>query len=145
MSLEIFYATMETNIPIERIDQARVQAIGTLVARLHDLLEEYRNPNYLCPNGGHSFECGSILYGALAREMELAGLLAPYPVAPFSGLSFGEIHLKLQHFRSPSWCYPDRYKTAKSHPCNLRGRVTKIAEEAIHPANGLDLKDFGRI
>jgi hypothetical protein len=71
-----------------RIDQARVKAVGTIVSQLHDLLDGFRRNDYRCPNGGSSFECGCMLYGALTKEMDLAGLLVPYPVAPFSGNEF---------------------------------------------------------
>jgi hypothetical protein len=56
---------------IERINEARIHAIGTLVSQLHDLLEEYGNPSYLCTNSQFSFECGCMLYGALYKEMRL--------------------------------------------------------------------------
>ncbi|KAK3208892.1 hypothetical protein GRF29_69g21024 [Pseudopithomyces chartarum] len=59
---------------IDKIEQVRVQGIDAIVAQLHDLLSEYGNPNYSCPSGNYSFECGSILFGALTREMQSAGL-----------------------------------------------------------------------
>jgi hypothetical protein len=133
----------EAYFAIERINEARIHDIGTLVARLHDLLEEYRNPNYVCPKGSHSFECGSILYGALSKQMKSAGLLEPYPVAPFSGMSFEEIYSKVRQFKSPKWCYPGKKKFT-AHSCDLGEKVTEIAEMVIHSAYGFHLKDFGR-
>ncbi|KAH8725724.1 hypothetical protein GQ44DRAFT_599689, partial [Phaeosphaeriaceae sp. PMI808] len=79
-------------------------AIGTVFSQLRDLLEEFRSPLYRCLRGD-SFECGSILYGALFREMELQGLL-PIPTAPYSGLRVSELYSKMQRIRSPVWCRP---------------------------------------
>jgi hypothetical protein len=138
-----FTRQWETDFAIERIKEARIHVIGTLVARVHDLLEEYRSPNYRCPEG-YSFECGSILYGALSKQMKPAGLLEPYPVAPFSGLGFDETNSKLRDFKSPEWCTPGGHRLM-IHSCDLRETVTEIADIAITSVNGLCLKDFGRI
>jgi hypothetical protein len=92
---------LETDFSKDRIEEARMQAISTVISQLQDLIQEYRNPLYQCPSG-ESFECGSILYGALTKEMELQGLL-PVPTAPFSGLSVSELRIKMQRIRSPSW------------------------------------------
>ncbi|KAF2790571.1 hypothetical protein K505DRAFT_282387 [Melanomma pulvis-pyrius CBS 109.77] len=130
---------------VDRIDQARMQAIGTVISKLQDLLNEYRNPLYQCAKGSSSFECGSILYGALTKGMELAGLLEPYPVAPFPGLGVWELYEKVKCLRSPSWCsMVEYYRSTSRHPCSLSDRVVEIADTAIRFADGLDLKDFKR-
>jgi hypothetical protein len=130
---------------IERINEARIHAIGTLVSQLHDLLEEYGNPSYLCTNSQFSFECGCMLYGALYKEMRLAGLLHPYPRAPFPGLGVDVIYRKVRQFRSPQWCDTRRMRYSVAHSCDLGVKVTKIIEKVIRSADGLQLEDSGHV
>lgn len=113
--------------------------MGTIFSQLQVLLQEFRSPLYQCPRGD-SFECGSILYGALTKEMELQGLL-PIPIAPYSGLSFSELYTKMQRIRSPRWCRPDKHKRGP-HPCDLGAKVMEIVEPVTLLPNGLELKDF---
>ncbi|KAF2810992.1 uncharacterized protein BDZ99DRAFT_508368 [Mytilinidion resinicola] len=90
---------------VDRIDQARIHAIHALVSQLHSLLDEYHSADYSCPRNGYSFECGSMLYGALTKQMESLELLAPQPVAPFSGMSLRELDSKMRNIKSPLWCF----------------------------------------
>jgi hypothetical protein len=115
-----------------------MQAISTVFSQLHDLLEEFRSQLYRCPRDD-SFECGSILYGALFKEMELQGLL-PIPTAPYHDLSVSELYTKMQRIRSPTWCRPRSKKS--QHGCNLAERVMAIADPVTRLANGPELKDF---
>lgn len=116
-----------------------MQAIGTVFSQLHALLEDFRSPLYQCPHGD-SFECGSILYGALFKEMELQGLL-PIPTAPYHDLSVPELYTKMQRIRSPAWCRPSKSKKSQ-HGCNLAERVMAIADPVLRLANGPELNDF---
>lgn len=116
-----------------------MQAIGTVFSQLHGLLEEFRSPLYRCPRDD-SFECGSILYGALFKEMELQGLL-PIPTAPYHDLSVSELCTKMQRIRSPAWCRPGKSKKSQ-HGCNLAGRIMAIADPVTRLAYGPELKDF---
>ncbi|KAH8730304.1 hypothetical protein GQ44DRAFT_701142 [Phaeosphaeriaceae sp. PMI808] len=129
---------LPVNICVDRIEQIRREAIGTIFSQLQDLLQEYRSPQYFCPSGG-SFECGSIHYGALTKELELHGLL-PVPVAPFTGLSTPGLCIKLQQIRSPMWWSHPR--KGRQHPCSLSGRVMAITDTATRLAYGPELKDF---
>jgi hypothetical protein len=139
----------KADCPLDKIDQARLQAIVTVVSRLRDLLDENGNPSYQCPHSCHSFECGSILYGALSRQMRSAGLPTDPPTALCYGLGFWETYTKLQDIKSPVW-YDLRNHGLKSkrllnpHPCSLRERVDNIIAEVIHLADGFSLRDFGR-
>jgi hypothetical protein len=117
-----------------------MQAIGTVFSQLHNLLEEFRSPLYRCPHDD-SFECGSILYGALFEEMELQGLL-PILTAPYHDLSLSELCTKMQRIRSPTWCRLGKSKKIIHHGCKLAGRVIAIAEPVTRLANGPELKDF---
>jgi hypothetical protein len=116
-----------------------MQAIGTVFSQLQGLLEEFRSPLYRCPRDD-SFECGSILYGALFKEMELQGLL-PIPTAPYQDLSVSELCTKMQRIRSPTWCRPGKSKKSQ-HGCNLAEKIIAIADPVTRLANGPELKDF---
>jgi hypothetical protein len=52
---------------------------------------------------GCNFECSSIMYGALTREMRSANLLSPSPAPPFDKISYKSLVKKILAFRSPSW------------------------------------------
>ena len=132
------------NFRTDSIDQARIEAIGTVVSQLHNLLDKYRDVDYRCPSGFYSFECGSILYGALTKEMDSSGLLVPYPVAPFPGMSFCELYSKVQDIKSPMWCSPGTGRYKSQHSCNLNEKVMEVANRVMSGVNGLELKEFGR-
>jgi hypothetical protein len=110
---------------------------------LHDLLEEYHSPTYSCPTG-YSFECGSILYGALTKELISTGLLVPCPVDPSSGWTLGRIYSKVHNIRSPTW-YDAGSRRKSQHPCNLNQKVTEVADRVMGEVNGLRLEDFDRL
>jgi hypothetical protein len=116
-----------------------MHAIDTVFSQLQNLLEKFRSPLYRCPHEA-SFECGSILYGALFKEMELQGLL-PIPAAPYHDLSVSELYTKMQRIRSPAWCRPGKSKKSQ-HSCNLAESVMAIADSVTRLANGPELKDF---
>lgn len=116
-----------------------MQAISTVLSQLHNLLEKFRNPLYQCPSA-NSFECGSILYGALFKEIELQGLLL-IPAVPYHDLSVSELYTKMRRIRSPAWCRLSKSKKSQ-HSCNLSESVMAIANPVIRLANGPKLKDF---
>jgi hypothetical protein len=116
-----------------------LEAISIVFSQLQELMQEYRSPLYQC-RSGDSFECGSILYGALIKEMEVQGLWPP-PTVPFSGWSISKLHTKLQLIRSPSWSTLDRPK-ARKHGCDLGASVMVIADSNLGLVNGPELEDF---
>src|SRR5262245_23173728 len=101
--------------------------------------------DYTCPRDMDSFECGSILYGALTKGMDSLQLLEPYPAAPFSGISFEVLCLKACNIRSPRWSDPrGMYGYGNEHPCYLNRKVADIAAKVMNGIHGLELKDFAR-
>lgn len=116
-----------------------MQEIGIIFSQLHDLLEKSRSQLYRCPHDD-SYEYGSILYGALFKEMELQGLL-PIPTAPYHDLSASELCTKMQRIRSPTWCRPGKSKKSQ-HGCNLAEKVMAIADPVTRLANGPESKHF---
>jgi hypothetical protein len=85
-----------------------------------------------------------MLYGALTKGMESSGLLMPYPVAPFSGMSFGELCSVVQRIKSPVWSNPG-YKRDYRHPCNLHLKLADIIDKVDNKVTGLDLRAFNRV
>ncbi|CBY01697.1 hypothetical protein IAQ61_010068 [Plenodomus lingam] len=125
---------------VDRIEESRTQAIDTIFSQLQSLLEELGSPQYQCPSG-YPFECGSMLYGALTKEMDLQQLL-PAPVAPYSGLSMVEVYKRIQRIRSPVWFFSGHRQKQIQHSCDLRVKVMAIADSATRLAIGPGLEDF---
>jgi hypothetical protein len=80
-----------------------------------------------------------MLYGALTKEMDLAGLLVPYPVAPFSGMSFEDLCSKIHNIRSPVW-NDSAYNRSRQHTCNLKKRLAVFVDKATDEISGLELR-----
>ncbi|KAH7070002.1 hypothetical protein BKA63DRAFT_421441 [Paraphoma chrysanthemicola] len=127
-------------ICVDRIETLRTQAVGTVLSGLHELLEQYRSPLYQCPRDD-SFECGSMLYGALYKQMERQELL-PIPTAPYHDLSVSELHTKMERIRSPVWRPGKLSKKNQQHGCNLAEKVMGLANHVTRLANGPKLEDF---
>ncbi|KAL2836904.1 hypothetical protein BJX68DRAFT_274316 [Aspergillus pseudodeflectus] len=55
-------------------------------------------------DGKCGFECSSIMYGSLTKELHRTGLSSvPMRVAPFPGLSYTQLVQKISSIRSPTW------------------------------------------
>lgn len=121
----------------------RIDTIALVVSQLHDLLDEFRQRDYECPSGVNSFECGSMLYGALTKEMEASGLLSPFPTAPFAGMTFEELRTKIHGMKAPTWSNGG-HRRDYPHPCDLRSIVIEIVDVAGAGVVGLSLHAFGR-
>ncbi|KAF2801939.1 uncharacterized protein BDZ99DRAFT_402403, partial [Mytilinidion resinicola] len=90
--------TLSLPIPLSAtrdIDHKRVHAIDHIISELHCLLQRYRSTNYSCRYESYSFCCGAFLFGALYKEMERWGFLAPRPESPFLGSSLRRVCSKI--------------------------------------------------
>lgn len=116
-----------------------MQAISTVLSQLYNLLKKLCNPLYQCLSAD-SFECGSIFYGALFKEMELQGLLL-IPAVPYHDLSVSELYTKMRRIRSPACCRPGKSKKSQ-HSCNLSESVIVIADPVIRLAKSPKLENF---
>jgi hypothetical protein len=122
------------------VDRRRTQAIGTMIGHLHDLLTNYRSGNYKCgKNSELSFVCGSVMSGALTKELDSWGLLSPYPKEPFSGLVLSEVQARAQNTRSCSWMANN---SSSIHACNLATRVAKIVNRIASGVEGPSLEQM---
>jgi hypothetical protein len=123
---------------IDMIDLKRDQSIEWVIDTLHTRLEQYGSFEYVCSADlQQSFECGCFLLGALRKQMDRLGLLAPQPRKPFPHLSFQEVCNKVSTIRSPSW-YASRNRNR--HPCDLN--VKTIIEGALPAVFELTLGIF---
>ncbi|KAK8097615.1 uncharacterized protein PG998_013101, partial [Apiospora kogelbergensis] len=66
---------------VEVIDQQRQETINDIISGLHTLI------SYFHIRSKCTFECSSILLGALTKQMQIKGLLEPKPKKPFLGHS----------------------------------------------------------
>jgi hypothetical protein len=101
---------------------------------LDNLLEQLREGRDLC-----SFECDSILFGALTKEMYVQHLL-PRQAPPFQGRSFVETIASIHSIRSPEW-FSSYYNR---HDCSLRTYIDPIVDSLEECTDGLALSDFDR-
>lgn len=82
----------------DMIDMRRQTLLEGTIAFLHDQLGKFREGT-TC-----TFECDSILLGALTKQMDCHSLLQPRPSKPFDGWSFLAVSKIINGFQSPSWC-----------------------------------------
>lgn len=93
----------------DEIDPQRCLAIEAVINELHTLVDKFRSVDYVCPLGSqHSFFCGSVLLGALTKELDRWEMLSPRPEVPFQNMSLSGLRtqLKRRQGNSPSTCIP---------------------------------------
>ncbi|KAK7987155.1 hypothetical protein PG988_002143, partial [Apiospora saccharicola] len=104
----IRYAIRESRGPIQTLDlpipqhvadtieQRRQELVGRIIARLRDLVLYFSDGRTKC-----SFDCSSLLLGALTKQLREHGLLDPCPTKPFLGYSVVGLISIVQSFISP--------------------------------------------
>ncbi|KAE8131641.1 hypothetical protein BDV38DRAFT_288513 [Aspergillus pseudotamarii] len=97
---------------MEAMNKFREEAINNLVTLLYD-----RREALLSGTRGCCFECSSIMYGALTKEMRSVDLLLPRPKAPFPGLNHKALVQKIQSFTVPQWTLPSSGYRTYCHSC----------------------------
>lgn len=122
------------------------------IAELKTLARTYSNVDYVCPvSEDQSFTCGSLLSGALTKELEILDL-TPYPSKPFDGMSLETLRWKIGCIRAVSWCAPQDWRTDvygrrtsipdAAHACNLKNQVSvNLAKYGM--SSGLSLEECG--
>ncbi|TDZ28499.1 hypothetical protein C8035_v007586 [Colletotrichum spinosum] len=129
--------TLELPIPsivTDIIDWQRQEAVEYMLKTLSNLLEAFRTGSSGC-----SFECSSMLLGALTKEMDVHKLLNPPPKEPYIGYSIVDTKKMLNGFRCPQWNHPRRshhsYYSETPDPCNLK---TIISTRLTAQPNGVE-------
>lgn len=114
----------------------RQSAIEGLFRLLHETRDELVSGRRGC-----GYECSSIMYGALSKQMQSDALLSPRPAAPYPGLTYKSLVQRVSSFKSPEWYGSSSRYARYQHKCPassfgmLFGELKDIIE-------GLDLEDL---
>nr|KMM71731.1 hypothetical protein CPAG_08032 [Coccidioides posadasii RMSCC 3488] len=122
------------------IDEQRKDSIDQIVEHLHGLRQDFLEQQESC-----SFECSSMLFGALTIEMHRRNLL-PRTASPFPGASFAKVVQSVRLIRSPTWCpvagWVSFNSTCRAHGCILSKFIDPVIEGLEHDLAGLELNDI---
>lgn len=118
------------------IDSRRQEAINTLVLGLEGLVATLLRGDTDCD----SYECSSILLGALMKQL-YTHKLYPLPNRPYLGYSLSATLKTLRNFYSPSWTAPSGKKRSwgYAHSCSLGDLIERVVEPILKELEGFDL------
>lgn len=111
-----------------------------MISALHNLLDDFYEHRKLC-----SFECNSILLGALTTEMHARALFSPRPAIPFLGFCVAATMASVRGIRSPTWRIQRHSPFSievDACDCSLELLIYPIVDGLEKSMNGLALKDF---
>ncbi|KAL5042065.1 hypothetical protein BDW71DRAFT_200860 [Aspergillus fruticulosus] len=97
---------------INFMNDRRQEGIAGIVFLLQEKREELRSGRRGC-----GFECSSIMYGALTKQMQSNALLRPRPTALFPGLNYKSLVRRVSSFTSPRWYGPSSCFDTYGHHC----------------------------
>jgi hypothetical protein len=105
-------------IRVVAIQSKRSKVFSKAIGNLFDWCAHYANPSYICKVSlEYSFECGSIMEGALRRNMNHLGVVSRDPGKDYPvDLSIEDLCNGVVDFRDPVW----RSGRSGSHQCNFR-------------------------
>ena len=115
------------------MNMRRQEAIESIISQLYEKQEAFLNGTLGC-----SFECSSIMYGALSKHMQSTGLLSPKPMVPFLGMNYNQLVQKVLSFKSPQWYRSSSYK---SHSCE-DGNFRYLFPSLDDNFEGFDLQEL---
>ncbi|KAK7972426.1 hypothetical protein PG988_006560 [Apiospora saccharicola] len=118
----------------DALDQRRQKSLDGIISGLHDLL------SYFDSRTSCSFECSSILLGALTRQMQRRGFLDPKPTRPYLGYSVAETTKALCSFKSPEWA-SRRGRFSDKHRCSLDNFMDATVKSIGDDVEGLKLEE----
>ncbi|OTA98875.1 hypothetical protein M426DRAFT_100945 [Hypoxylon sp. CI-4A] len=130
------------NLPItevaDRIDERRQEFANRLFARLDTVADLLRDGELGC-----SFECSSILLGALIKESHEKGILNSHPGPRFQGHSIESLVGLIRAFKKPRWGTPSHNYhydfNGRYHPCTLQNLFEENLKETVE---GLEISDI---
>ncbi|KUL89260.1 hypothetical protein ZTR_03716 [Talaromyces verruculosus] len=126
-----------TNFLPASINRGRQEAIENIFNLLHEKHEALLDGKLGC-----RFECSSIMYGALTKQMKSTALLAPRPFRPFRGLNYNQLVQKVRSFTSPEWYSQlSYYNKYVRHSCS-NSSFESLLGKMDDSVNGLVLLDF---
>jgi hypothetical protein len=118
---------------LETLERKRQELIDRILSALHELATNLRDDKDGC-----SFDCRSMLLGALIKQMHSRGLHSPRPIEPFLGFSFDSIVKSVSEMSSP-----DSYHGQHSYDsCTLQQFVHPIINSLRENLAKFTLGDF---
>ncbi|KAI0903454.1 hypothetical protein F4823DRAFT_618580 [Ustulina deusta] len=143
---------------ISCLDKWRQESIGQITGALNDLLQYFSKEPAECPLSlDYSFECSSILLGALTRELRNNKQLAFTKLARqnYTGYSVVSAMAATGGIRSPRWWQESRYSSSyeydysldyppNHHGCDLN-KIVGAKMDLVRKAEGLRLDKFIQI
>jgi hypothetical protein len=126
------------------LEGRRSETIEQIIETFNYWIDEFSD-TYTCRVDAElSFECSSILLGALMKQMRNIGVLSPRVVAPFDGLSLEKVHESISSMQSPIWETYDEVNELYpiKHACGFQGTIIRDVEHVVASAKGLMLDDF---
>lgn len=125
---------------VATVGEARQSCIAELRSGLHKVLAELHGDDDC------SFECSSVLLGALSKAMHAC--LSPETAPSFNGLSPTALMNAAAEIREPQWFAQSTtqfgFRTVPSpekHKCTLRSRVKPIIDRVSNSCQGLKCDD----
>jgi hypothetical protein len=111
------------------------------VSGLAEQLDVYRSATYICPiNSIYSFQCGSMLLGALTKETDSSGLLSTRLQRLYLGQTFDALCVKTRLMQSGTWSH-SHYSP---HSCDVSTAVSSIVDQAVANVAGLTFRRMER-
>ncbi|PYI24569.1 hypothetical protein BO99DRAFT_448220 [Aspergillus violaceofuscus CBS 115571] len=120
------------------INEKRTTAIANILQQLHSKLDR------LLRSTSCTFECSSMMYGALSTRLHSSGLLYPRPVAPFLGISHEKLVQQVLSFEPPKWWSAPTMYDNRPHGCSWSS-FKPLVGNANTVISGLDLSKMGTL
>ncbi|KAF2732405.1 hypothetical protein EJ04DRAFT_565982 [Polyplosphaeria fusca] len=132
---------------VSNIETSRWQAIESVMEGLYDWLEIFETDRYSCStNTAHDLACGSILLGALRKQMRKLDYLPDRPEVPFHGIYLDAVCNGVSSLKSPKWsdCCDGYYGHSyhERHACNFDPNVKQMAESVLKGVVGFEIREF---
>ncbi|CEF79652.1 hypothetical protein SNK03_007492 [Fusarium graminearum] len=118
---------------IEEIDMARQSALAEIFSAIYELLDLLQEEEEC------SFECSSMLLGALTKELKRHGILYPRNAPPFNGFSIKGFKKMVKRLKKPIW------KTGlnnRSHTCCVQDKLSVSLAKVESKLPAFNLQDF---
>jgi hypothetical protein len=128
---------------VSALDEARQNCIAELISGLQKVLADLHRDEDC------SFECSSVLLGALSKGMHACHMLSSRAAPPYNGLSLAALMRAAAEIREPHWYTQSTtqfgFKAVPSpekHKCTLSSRVKPIIDRVSNNCQGLKFDDY---
>ncbi|KAJ6036775.1 hypothetical protein N7540_001054 [Penicillium herquei] len=127
---------------IDAMNEARVEAIRDVFTSISEVAWGFIGGDWGC-----SFECRSIMAGALQLEQHANGFWSPSPRAPYPKMQYSDVVHTVRSFKEPQWYdnkaspSPSRKKKLAPHEC-LHSSLASLFTHLNPTVQGLKLNDF---